>query len=67
MTPTEAVNIVILEVGSVKLLAPLLGISNSYLRDIKTAYRKVPVRLVKRLVELSNGKIKASELRPDVF
>lgn len=67
MTPDEAFRLVITEVGSASKLAQLLNVTQSHISDIKVGRRRVPARLIKKVVALSNGKVKAEELRPDLY
>ena len=58
----------LLAMESQKNLANLLGISYSYLRTLISVRTKqeVPIPLAKKIVELSDGKIKIEDLRPDL-
>lgn len=58
---------IINEVGTQKDLSKRLGISYSYMRNIKSGESKVPPKLVKKLAALSNGKVTERQLRPDIF
>lgn len=55
------------KVGSAKKLAELLGISRPYASNLMCGDRVVPVKYVKKLVELSEGEVKKKDLRPDVY
>lgn len=55
------------EVGSVTDLADLLKVSRTYVSNWLHNQRPIPATQVKKLVELSNGKVTEKELRPDVF
>ena len=71
MTSTEAFQLALSEIGpkygAGAKLAKLLGVSRSCVYDIKSGRRRVPAKHVKKVVELSNGKVKAEELRPDLY
>lgn len=58
---------VIKEVGSRSDFADIIGYSESHVRCMLCGARKVPPKIVNLLVELSNGKVSANELRPDIF
>lgn len=59
---------ILLSIGSQKDLAGLIGISYGYFRTLlnNNDGRKIPVTLAKKIVELSDGKIKIEDLRPDL-
>ena len=59
---------ILLSIGSQKDLAKLLGISYSYFRTLISVRTKqeVPIPLAKKMVDISDGKIKIEELRPDL-
>lgn len=57
---------ILLSIGKRKELAKLIGISCSYFRTLLNSGREVPVPLAKKIVELSDGKIKIEDLRPDL-
>jgi DNA-binding transcriptional regulator YdaS (Cro superfamily) len=58
---------VIEKVGSARELARILGCSHSYISNWVHGYRKVPIKYVKKLVELSGGQVKKKDLRPDIY
>lgn len=58
---------VLKEVGSTSDLAKLTGYSASHIRSMLCEHRAIPPKIVNKLVELANGKVKPKELRPDVF
>jgi len=58
---------VIEKVGSTRKLARILGCSHSYISNWNSGYRKVPIKYVKKIVELSEGELKKRDLRPDVY
>lgn len=47
--------------------AKKIGISKSFLWQIATGYTKAPIYLAKRIEELTNGDIKKSDIRPDIW
>jgi DNA-binding transcriptional regulator YdaS (Cro superfamily) len=55
------------QVGSNSDVAKLLGYSESHIRAILCGAKNVPAKAVLKLVELSDGKVTAKELRPDIF
>ena len=67
MKQTTALNIVINKFDSMTEAAQAIGVSISYLSHLASGRRKVPIKYVKRIVELSEGKIKKRDLRPDVY
>jgi len=67
MEQKKALLKVIEEVGSSKELSNLLGISYSYMRTLLCGFLKIPPKMVKRIVALSNGLVKPNQLRPDIF
>ena len=52
--------------GTQKETANLLGISLSYWKTLIYCKNAVPIPLAKKIVELSDGKIKLEDLRPDL-
>jgi len=68
MKKNQALLMIIEEVGSVSELAKLLDVSQPYVSNWLYGRRLVSATTqVKKLVELSKGKIKAKDLGPDVF
>lgn len=63
----KALRTVVKEVGNVKDTACLLGVSYSYMRTMLCGLQQVSPKLVKKMVELSNGKVAPKDLRPDIF
>ena len=47
--------------------ANAMGMSVSYLSHLASGRRKVPIKYVKKIVELSKGEIRKKDLRPDVY
>ena len=67
MKKNQALLMIIEEVGSVSELAKLLDVSQPYVSNWLYGRRLIPATQVKKLAELSKGKVKAKDLRPDVF
>ena len=67
MKQEKALMKVIEKVGSARRLANILGCSPSYISNWTSGYRKVPIKYVKKIVELSEGQVKRKDLRPDVY
>ena len=67
MKQVKAVLKVSQKVGSMTELAIRLGCSKSYVSKWSKGERKVPIKYVKRIVELSQGEIRKKDLRPDVY
>ena len=67
MKQREALYKIVKEVGNTVDLANILGISHSYLRVMLCESQKISPKIVKKLSELSNGKVRPEELRPDIF
>ena len=67
MKQTKALNLVIKKFESMTEAAQAIGVSVSYLSHIASGRRKVPIKYVKKIVELSEGEIKKRDLRPDVY
>ena len=60
MNPIDALKI---EFGSMSNLATILGISSVAIYN----WKKVPHKHVKKICELSEGRVTAEMLRPDLF
>ena len=58
---------IVKEVGSVSELAKRIGVTQPCVSHWLSGIRKIPATKVKLLVELSNGKVREEDLRPDVF
>lgn len=54
-------------VGGYQALADELDVSTSYVYKWAEGKRKIPAHLVTKIVRLTKGKIKAEQLRPDIF
>jgi len=67
MKKKKATSKIVKKFGSVSAVAKRLAISRTYASNFLSGNRKVPVKYVKKLVELSEGEIKAKDLRPDIF
>ncbi len=67
MGSSKALRKVLKEVGTTSDLAKLTGYSKSHIRSMLCDHRNIPPRIVSKLVELANGKVKPKELRPDIF
>jgi DNA-binding transcriptional regulator YdaS (Cro superfamily) len=67
MTRNEALLKIVKKVGSSKELAYLLKISPHYLYNLTSSGRNIPVKYIKKLVDISKGEVKAKDLRPDIF
>lgn len=67
MKQNKAMSKIVKKVGSSKKLAELLGITRPYASNLLNGDRPVPVKYVKKLVELSEGEVKKRDLRPDVY
>jgi len=63
MNPFDALAI---EFGALTNLAPLLRVRNSAIYAWK-ARGRIPIKHLKKLEELSQGRLKAEMLRPDLF
>lgn len=58
---------VVEKVGSKAELARILGCSLPYVSLWANGHRKIPIKYVKKLVELSGGELKKRDLRPDIY
>lgn len=67
MKQRQAVSKIIDKVGSSKKLAELLGISRPYVANFLAADRPIPLKYIRKLVELSDGEVKKKDLRPDLY
>jgi DNA-binding transcriptional regulator YdaS (Cro superfamily) len=67
MKQTLALNKVIKKYNSMTDAANAMGMSVSYLSHLASGRRKVPIKYVKKIVELSKGEIRKKDLRPDVY
>ena len=67
MNSKEAILIVVNQLGSQKKLAEKLHVSRTTVSMWAIGHRNVPANRVMDIVKLSKGKIKAKDLRPDVF
>jgi len=67
MKQVKAVLKVSQKVGSMTELANRLGCSKSYVSKWSKGERKVPIKYVKKIIELSEGQVKKKDLRPDVY
>ncbi len=67
MKKEKALMKVIEKVGSTNELARILGCSASYVSNWTSGYRKIPIKYVKKIVELSEGELRKKDLRPDVY
>ena len=67
MKKQQAVLKIIDKYGSVSTIAKMLAISQPYASNFLTGKRKVPLKYVKKLVELSEGQVRKKDLRPDVY
>ena len=67
MKKDKALEKIIKKVGSLANVARILGISNSYLCHLKEPERKIPIKYIKKLAELSEGEVTKEDLRPDVY
>jgi DNA-binding transcriptional regulator YdaS (Cro superfamily) len=67
MKKEEALRKVINKVGSGAELGRKLGVSNTIVWDWVGGRKPIPAKLVRKLVELSQGEITESDLRPDIF
>jgi len=67
MKKHKALEKIIKKVGSLTKTARVLGISNSYLCHLKEPERNIPIKYVKKLIELSDGEVTKEDLRPDVY
>ena len=58
----------LLSIGSQKDLAILIGISYGYFRTLlnNNDGRRIPLTIAKKIVQISNGRIKVEDLRPDL-
>lgn len=55
------------KMGTAVRLADEIGISQSYMTKILTGKRPVNINHIHKLCDLSDGKIKPKQLRPDIF
>ena len=67
MQQKKAIAKIVDKVGSSKRLAELLGISRPYVSNFLGADRPIPLKYIKKLVELSDGEVKKKDLRPDLY
>jgi DNA-binding transcriptional regulator YdaS (Cro superfamily) len=58
---------IVKRVGSITELAEILGVSRPHVGNWVYGRRKIPPRLVKKLVSLSGGEVTPEDLRPDIF
>lgn len=63
----KALSKVLGEVGSTSDLAKLTDYIVSHIRSMLCEHRAIPPKIVNKLVELANCKLKPRELRPDIF
>lgn len=67
MDSQKAVLKIVKKMGSMAELARQLGVSRGSVNDWVKGRRKIPARLVKKIVNLSDGELTEEDLRPDVF
>ncbi len=67
MRKEQAASKIIDKCGSVSAVAKKLAISQPYASNFLTGKRKIPIKYVKKLVDLSQGEVKKKDLRPDVY
>jgi len=67
MKKQQAVLKILDKYGSVSAVAKKLAISKPYASNFLTGKRKVPIKYVKKLVELAQGEVRKKDLRPDVY
>ena len=67
MKKQQAVLKILDKYGSVSAVAKKLAISQPYASNFLTGKRKVPIKYVKKLVELAQGEVRKKDLRPDVY
>ena len=54
------------KLGTQKDVAKMLGISLSYYQTLIYCNQKIPIKLAKKIIELSDGQISLEQLRPDL-
>jgi len=67
MKPEKAMIKLVEKVGSMTELSKILNCSLSYVSRWASGERKIPIKYIKKLVQLSEGEITREDLRPDVF
>lgn len=67
MKSSKALRKILKEHGSTIDLVKLMGYSPAHVRSMLCEHRNIPPKILRKLVELGNGKVKPRELRPDTF
>jgi DNA-binding transcriptional regulator YdaS (Cro superfamily) len=67
MKENKALLKIVKKVGSVTNLANTLGCNKANVSRWANGVHKIPIKYIKKLVELSKGEVKKKDLRPDVY